>query len=161
MLVPRGAAAAVALALMGSALAGFATGTAGGAGERASPPRAAAPEPAVAATASYPRVDRVIDRLNARRSAARRRLRAADTPGEQAAAAKALKNAYRDAYEGVTPRAGARAELAEQLDAVAQAYGLLVAAARSADAATWRAARERTLDRERDLELMLRTRPWT
>jgi hypothetical protein len=146
---------------MGSALAGFATGTAGGAGERASPPRAAAPEPEVAATASYPRVDRVIDRLNARRSAARRRLRAADTPGEQAAAAKALKNAYRDAYEGVTPRAGARAELAEQLDAVAQAYGLLVAAARSADAATWRAARERTLDRERDLELMLRTRPWT
>jgi serine/threonine-protein kinase len=158
-LVPRGAAAVAALALMGSALAGFATGTAGGSEERG-PTRAAAPEPAAAATVSYPRVDRVIDRLNARRSAARRRLRAADTRGEQAAAAKALEDAYRDAYDGMKPRTGARAELAGQLDAVAEAYGLLVAAARSADADTWRAARARTLDRERDLELMLRTRPW-
>ena len=160
VLVPQGAAALVALVLMASAAAGFATGTSGDTGQSATSAPVAAPA-AAAETVSYPRVDGVVERLNARRATARQRLRAADTDSEQAAAAEAAESAYRDAYQGLEARSGARAELAERLRAVAQAYGLLVAAARSADADTWRAARERTLDRERDLELMLRNRPWT
>jgi serine/threonine-protein kinase len=159
-LVPRGAGALAALFLMASAAGGFAAGTSGGSEQSAAPAPVAAPEPA-AETASAPSVDGVVKRLNARRAAARHRLRAADTPKEQAAAAQALENAYRDAYEGLQAGSGARAELAERLQAVAESYGLLVSAARGEDADTWRAARERTLDRERDLELMLRNRPWT
>jgi serine/threonine-protein kinase len=160
VLVPRGAGALAALFLVASAAGGFAAGTSGGTEQSATRAPAAAPAPA-AETVSSPSVDGVVKRLNARRASARHRLRAADTPEEQAAAAQALENAYRDAYEELGAVSGARAELAERLQAVAESYGLLVSAARGEDADTWRATRERTLDSERDLELMLRNRPWT
>jgi hypothetical protein len=159
---PLQGAAWVGIALMASGLAGFATGTSGSPQQAAQPRQASTPEAAPApAAASYADVEQVVDRLNERRAAARRRLRSADTRPEQAAAARNLMTSYAGAYDALRPYTGPRAVLAERVRAVEEAYAGLVAAARSGDPGTWRTARAEALAQERDLELLLRSGRWS
>jgi serine/threonine protein kinase len=154
------------VALLASALAGFAAGN-GDSDERKSPaeagraPAEQAPRPAVDST--QPAVRPVVKQLEKRRAAGRRRLREARLPSGQAAAARDLAQAHRDARASLERAPGGdsqEARLAEHLLAVERAYRRLAAAARRGPTA-WRLASEEVLDRERDLELLLRTHHWT
>jgi Protein kinase domain len=154
------------IALLASALAGFATGN-GNAGENKAP-ATAAPAPVEqparpVAEAARPNVGSVVDRLERRRAAARRRLRAARLPAGQAAVATYLARVYGDARRSLQRAPGTsdqEAQLAAQMQAVESAYRQLARAPRQGSGA-WRLASEKVLDRERDLELLLRTHSWT
>jgi Protein kinase domain len=153
------------IALLASALAGFATGN-GNAGENKAPATAApAPVDQAArpvAEAPKPNVGPVVDRLERRRAAARRRLRAARLPAGQAAVATYLSDVYGDARRSLERAPGTsdqEAQLAAQMQAVESAYRQLARAPRQGSGA-WRLASEKVLDRERDLELLLRTHSW-
>jgi serine/threonine protein kinase len=154
------------IALLASALAGFATGN----GDADDPkPRAAASPAAVeqaprsVADSTKPVVGPVVDRLEKRRAAARRRLRAARLPAGQAAVATHLARIYDDARRSLL-RAPGRADLedrlADHMQEVERAYRELAQAARRGSRA-WRQASENVLASERDLELLLRTHSWT
>jgi serine/threonine protein kinase len=154
------------IALLASALAGFAAGNSDS-DERKSPaeaepaPSEQAPRPAMDST--EPAVRPVVKQLEKRRAAERRRLREARLPSGQAAVARDLAQAHRDArasLERAPGGASQEARLAEHLLAVERAYRELAAAARRGPTA-WRLASEEVLDRERDLELLLRTHHWT
>jgi Protein kinase domain len=155
----------IGIALLASALAGFSagnTGSSGGSGGTAQSSSAAtvAEAPAKAAPAVSP----VVDRLDRRRAAARRRLQAAHRPTTQAAAAADLAAVYRDAARAVRRDAAGDASalaLARHLRAVDLAYVDLAGAARRHDARAWQRARAQVVQRERDLELLLRTHTWT
>jgi hypothetical protein len=163
---PRPAVGWVGIALMVSAVGGFASGNLGASSEQT---RSAAPAPAPRAEPSQHNVavrtvDRAVKRLDARRSALRRKLRAARRPAGQAAAASALASAYRDAREALarTPgRVRGEALLSERLQTVESAYGSLAAAAKSGNEAAWQSASADAVAAEDDLELLLRTRRWT
>ena len=154
------------IALVASALAGFATGN----GNADDPkPRAAnsgasaAQAPRSVADSTKPVVGPAVAQLEKRRAAARRRLRAARLPAGQAAVATHLAGVYSDARRSVE-RAPGKAEqeerLAAQLQAVESAYRELAQTARQGSGA-WRQASEDVLASERDLELLLRTHSWT
>ncbi len=83
------------------------------------------------------RVDRTVERLDAHRTAARHRLRAARTPARQQAAARSLAVAYRDARVALprTP-AGVRSPAPRLRDAQ-RAYAGLAVAARSGSRRAW------------------------
>jgi hypothetical protein len=152
------------IALLASALAGFATGNE----DNSKTPAAAAPGPVNQATrpateAPRPNVGAVVEKLQRRRAAARRRLRAARRPAGQAAVATHLASVYGDAgssLERAPGKAEQEEQLADRMHAVESAYRQLARAARRGSRA-WRLASEKVLDGERDLELLLRTRTWT
>ena len=154
------------IALVASALAGFATGN----GNADDPKPRASDAPATAAQAhrsvadsTKPVVGPVVDQLEKRRAAARRRLRAARLPAGQAAVATHLAGVYSDARRSLERAPGAAEQeerLAAQLQAVESAYRQLAQAARRGSLA-WRQASENVLASERDLELLLRTHSWT
>jgi serine/threonine-protein kinase len=147
------------VALIASAVAGFAAGDSDSPADPAAPALSSigttAPQPQTAVSQS---VNRVMKQLDDRRTAARRRLQAARTPKQQAASGQDLAAAYRDARTALSRRSGAGTLLLEQLHEVEAAYDRLSAAARAGDSNAWDAAREDALDHERDLELLLRTR---
>jgi len=153
---PAPAALAVVMALLAST-AGFATG------HLASDERAAAPptraSAGVAHRTAYVRgVARVMERLDARRAAARRKLRAARRPNDQASQARALADAYRDARKALPsrPATGSAADpLGAKLGAAERAYRRLAAAAKRRDARSFRAAGHEVLRREREVERAL------
>jgi serine/threonine protein kinase len=153
------------IALIASALAGFATGN-GSADDRKTPV-AAAPAPTEHASrpvaeAPKPTVGPVVKRLEGRRAAARRRLRAARRPAGQAAVARHLARVYGDARRsllGAPGKVDREAQLAASMRAVEGAYRRLSRAPRRGSRA-WRLASAEVLDRERDLELLLRTHSW-
>jgi Protein kinase domain len=155
----------IGIALLASALAGFSagnTGSSGGSGGTAQSSSAASVAEAPAKAA--PAVSPVVDRLDRRRAAARRRLQAAHRPTTQAAAAADLADVYRDAARAVRRDAAGDASalaLARHLRAVDLAYVDLAGAARRHDARAWQRARAQVVQRERDLELLLRTHTWT
>jgi hypothetical protein len=155
----------IGIALLASALAGFSagnTGSSGGSGGTAQSSSAASVAEAPAKAA--PAVSPVVDRLDRRRAAARRRLQAAHRPTTQAAAAADLAAVYRDAARAVRRDAAGDASalaLARHLRAVDLAYVDLAGAARRHDARAWQRARAQVVQRERDLELLLRTHTWT
>jgi serine/threonine protein kinase len=154
------------IALVVSALAGFAAGNGGSDDpkspvEAASPPAEQAPRPAMDST--EPAVRPVVQQLEKRRAAGRRRLREARLPSGQAEVARDLAQAHRDARASLERAPGTdsqEARLAEHLLAVERAYRQLATAARRGPTA-WQLASEEVLDRERDLELLLRTHRWT
>jgi hypothetical protein len=150
----------IGVALLASALAGFATGNtdADNAPAPASGPRT---ETSAAGTAV---VAPAVEQLDARRAILRRRLREADRPGRQAALARRLATVYGGARAALGPaaaRSGPERALAQRLAAVQLAYTDLAAAARRQRSGAWSAARAKVLERERDLELLLRTRRWS
>jgi hypothetical protein len=153
-----------AIFLLASTVAGFAAGTAGGHGGS---PAASDPAPVAASASSAPAAPVVapaIAKLDARRTAARRRLSAATRPGRQAATATELAAAYRAARRSIANAPGRVAlgqDLRERLARAELAYRELAKAARGGSATAWQAARDETLDRERDLELLLRLNRWT
>jgi hypothetical protein len=152
------------IALLASALAGFATGN----GDNSKTPAAAGPAPVEQATRPVtepprPNVGAVVEKLDRRRAAARRRLRAARRPAGQAAVATHIASVYGDARSSLERAPGKteqEEQLADQMQAVESAYRQLARAARRGSRG-WRLASEKVLDRERDLELLLRTRTWT
>jgi hypothetical protein len=159
--IPRLAPLLGGLALLASAVAGFASGSSGSDGPSVSesPTQVAAAGP----TSVPQNVDNAVERLDVRRVAARRKLRAARRPQGQALAAQALAGAYgaaraRLAKDGIEGDSETR--LADRLEAVEAAYRDLASAARSASSKRWKAASEATRAREFDLELLLRNRQW-
>ena len=153
------------IALLASALAGFATGN-GSSDESKAPAGATArveQAPRQISDSSRPTVGPVVKRLDERRTAARRRLRAARRPSTQAEVATSLAAAYGDARRSLVRAPGSdrlEGRLADQLLAVERAYRRLAAAPRRGSDA-WRVASSEVLERERDLELLLRTNRWT
>ena len=153
------------IALVASALAGFATGN--GSADQTKTPVAAAPAPVEkaprpVADSPEPTVGPVVERLEKRRAAARRRLRAARRPAGQLAVASDLARVYGDARKSLlrAPEKTAQNErLADSMRAVETAYLRLARAARRGSGA-WRLASENVQARERDLELLLRTHSW-
>jgi hypothetical protein len=152
------------VALLASALAGFATGNGSADKQRAATsPAAVEQAPRSVADSTKPVVGPVVRQLETRRAAARRRLRAARLPAGQAAVATHLARIYDDARRSLL-RAPGRADLedrlADHMQAVERAYRQLAQAPRRGSHA-WRQASETVLARERDLELLLRTHSWT
>jgi hypothetical protein len=152
------------IALLASALAGFATGN-GSADQSKTPAAPAAAERPARPVAETPKpnVGPVVKRLERRRAAARQRLRAARLPAGQAAVATDLASIYADARRSLqrTPgKADQEDQLAPQMQAVESAYRELARAPRRGSSA-WRLASENVLERERDLELLLRNHSWT
>ncbi|MGH2715393.1 MAG: hypothetical protein ACRDM7_16175, partial [Thermoleophilaceae bacterium] len=81
----------------------------------------------------------------------------------QAAIATELAAAYRAARKSIA-RAPGRitfgADLRERLAQAERSYRELARAARGGSSGAWQAASSETLDRERDLELLLRVNRW-
>jgi hypothetical protein len=156
------------IALVASALAGFAAGN--GRSDERKPVDTGASAPATAERTSRPAADStkpvvgpVVERLDQRRAAARRRLRAARLPAGQKAVANDLAVIYGDARRSILRAPGtvsSEDRLADNLRRVERAYRRLAAAARGGSGA-WRRATAEVLERERDLELLLRTHSWT
>jgi hypothetical protein len=161
----RAALALASLALLASAAGGFALGMSGPGGTSSSELAPAASRQARdqrARLADYvSRVDQAVERLGARRAAARRRLRRAERPTDQAAQAEALAAAYSKAAKELAGRPPAEASaapaLSKRLRATARAYRRLAAAARQGSERAWRDARDEALQRERDFQRALGT----
>jgi serine/threonine-protein kinase len=155
-----------AVALVASTVAGFATG--GGGGNDGNSPVTASPvtaekPPLAVADSTKPVVAPAVRRLEQRRIAARRRLRAARRPAGQAAVARHLARTYRDTRRSLTPASAENAKearLADQLQRVERAYDQLAAAARRGSR-PWRLASTEVIEREQELELLLRTQTWS
>jgi hypothetical protein len=162
---PRAAMVLASLALIVSAGSGFALGTSGPSETSSSESAGAVSREARdqrARLADYvSRVDQAVERLGARRAAARRRLRGAERPAAQAAQAEALAAAYGKAGKELAGRPPAEASaapaLGKRLRATARAYRKLAAAARKRDRRAWREARDEALQRERDVQRALGT----
>ena len=150
----------IGIALLASALAGFATGNEDADGGVAPAP---AQESAPRGIASVPPTVRpLMARLDERRTAARQRLRAAKLPARQAAFATQLAAIYGDAHASLMKsQQGAQSNrLAEQLQAVEKSYRALAQAAKQGSARGWQRAGDRVRKREQDFELLLRTQRW-
>jgi hypothetical protein len=150
----------VAVALFASVVGGFAAGGADWSDERVR-------EPAVISPGRPDRLDRpaytqevstAVERLRARRVAARKRLRAARRAAGQATAAAAIARAYREARRALPPpRAAEERGLHDDLRRVEQAYRRLERAASGRSTRAWRAARRDALLREEALRRQLRS----
>jgi serine/threonine protein kinase, bacterial len=153
---PAPAALGLVMALLAST-AGFAAGHLVGNDPVA--PQPAREAAAVADHTAYVRgVERVMRRLDAQRATARRKLRGARRPSDQASHATALADAYRDARKGLPARrASTSAEdpLGAELGRAERAYRALAAAAKRRNARSFRAAGHRVLRRERELQRAL------
>ena len=156
----------VALALMVSALGGFATGNLDRSSERAAP--AATPvAPVIRAaeqravreqrTAYVQAVGRTMKALDRRRDAAARRLQRARRPRNQAAAAEAYVAAFAEARKSLPagPSSLPRAPLSGSLREAQRAYRGLAVAARRGNTKAWKAARREALQHEKNVERAL------
>ena len=147
-------------ALVASGVGGFALGSPDPATD---PPAAVPVQPPGAAAklarAEYVRsVSPVIDRLSARRAAARRRLRRARRPDRQADAARSLVKAYADARRALSTEPPApldAADLRARLRGAERAYRRLAAAARSENDRAWKSASGVAVEQERRFERSL------
>jgi serine/threonine-protein kinase len=149
------------LALVASALAGFAAGRPGEEPSSTSAP--ATPAPGVSAGAD-PVVRPIVARLDRRRATERRRLRAAPETEAQAEVAERLARHHRAARAALLRAPGRVAgerTLAAALAAVERAYRRLARAAERGDVPAWRRAVEEVRASEVELELLLRARRWT
>ena len=166
----RVSAAWVGLALAASAASGFATGnvavTGSGPGPAASPAPldagAAQPPARSPGAAALSGVSRAVARLDARRTQTRRVLRRARRTPAQAAAAKRLALAFRDARAAMPTgarRTPAGQSLSRSLDRAGHAYGDLATAARRGDERRWAAARRAALRGERQVDAALEALP--
>lgn len=151
----------IGLALLASAISGFATGAVETSNE--APPAATTAPPAVDRVKQVAYVEGVsdaVDRLRARRVTARRQLHEARRPAAQAAAASRLARAYGDAREAL-PAAPAgtstQPRLASGLREAQRAYRKMAAAAKGGDRRAWLIRRREALRRERAVDDALRT----
>jgi hypothetical protein len=150
----------IGVALGASAVSGFAIG---GVDWSAQPP----PRPVVRPAwpdglqhFAYTRgVTMAVERLRERRLVARRRLRRAERPVGQAAAAEALASAYRDARVLLPrpPEGGGEPRLGDELHKAERAYRKLATAATRRNRRAWRVARGDALRREKALRRELRS----
>ena len=154
-------AAWIGLALLASAVSGFATGGVDWSDEPQTRPAVrSAPAPDATPDSAYThRVSTAVERLRTRRVAARRRLREARRPAGQAATAQALASAYRDARRALpagpaTPTTTPHVD--DDLREAERAYRKLATAARARRQHAWRAARRQALGREQALRRELR-----
>lgn len=153
----------IGLALLASAVSGFATGSVDLSREASPSTAVRAPAPPTAnrlqQAAYLKEVTRAVDRLRARRRAAREQVRAARRAAGQAAGARALARAYRDARKALPPppAGSSQAPLDGSLLQAERAYRNLAAAARGGDKRAWWAARREALRRERGLKRTLQT----
>jgi hypothetical protein len=148
------------VALLASAVSGFAAGGVDWSGDsRPVPaPRSQAPQEDRRQEVAYTqRVARVVERLRERRIEGRRRLRAARAPAGQAAAARTLAEAYRRAREALPPSIARGPGLGRSLHDAERAYRKMAAAARGRDPGAWRVARREAVRREAVLHRALRT----
>jgi serine/threonine protein kinase len=163
--MPRRAISWASLALVTSALAGFMAGTGGSDRPPASATPARATPPAQTSRAtSRATVSPVVRRLQSRRVALRRQLREARSAPEQLEAVRDLESAYRHAQVALGREPGMDSlgkSLVTSLGAVAGAYHELAAAAAEPNPEAWLKARAAVRERERDLELLLRSSSWT
>jgi Protein kinase domain len=156
----------VGLALLVSALGGFATGNLDRSPERSAP--AATPvAPVIRAaeqravreqrTEYVQAVGRTMKRLDRRRDAARRRLQRARRPRNQAVAAQAYAAAFADARKSLPagPSSLPRAPLSGSLREAQRAYRGLAVAARRDNTKAWKAARREALQHEKNVERAL------
>ncbi len=147
-------------ALVASGVGGFSLGSPDPA---TAPPAAVPVQPpgtaAKLARAEYVRsVSPVIDRLSARRAAARRRLRHARRPDRQADAARSLVKAYADARRALStepPASLDAADLRARLRGAERAYRRLAAAARNDNDRAWKSASGVAVEQERRFERSL------
>ena len=140
-----------------ASFAGFATGHFTGSEPPGRPPAPTRVD--LAATehvAEARRIDHAIRYLNAERTTARRKLRAARRPGAQAAHARALADAYRHARRLLPSQGAAAGVLAVPLTDAERGYRRLATAAGRNDSHDFGRAREDVLRRERELERALR-----
>jgi hypothetical protein len=149
----------IGVALGASAVSGFAIG---GVDWSGGPPPRAVVRPAwpdglqhLAYTQS---VTMAVERLRERRVVALRRLRRAERPVGQAAAAEALASAYRDARVLLPrpPEGGGEPRLGDELRKAERAYRKLATAATRRNRRSWRVARGDALRREKALRRELR-----
>jgi serine/threonine-protein kinase len=151
----------IGLALCASAVSGFATGGVDWSGEPQTRPTVrygAAPD-RLRHFAYTQQVNTAVERLRGRRVAERTRLREARRPVGQAAAAKALANAYRDARQALAAGPAiptGKLQLADGLRNAERAYRQLAAAASARRRHAWRIARREALRREGALRRELR-----
>ena len=153
----------VTLALFVSVLAGFAAANLDLSSGQSLP----APAPAIPAadqraereerTAYVEAVARSMSGLDRRRSTARRQLRRARRPQNQAAAAQALAAAFADARESLpSPAPGLTgAALSKSLREAQRAYRELAVAARNGSRRGWKFSRREALQHEREVERAL------
>jgi serine/threonine-protein kinase len=158
----RAALAVAVLALAASAVGGFSLGRSDPAADPPAPTRAQPPAAtAELEQAEYVRsVSPVIDRLSTRRAAARRKLRRARRPEQQAEAARALVKAYAGArrqLSGEPPASVEGARLHDQLRLAERAYRRLAEAAQADNPRAWRVASKAAVEHERSFERSLRT----
>jgi hypothetical protein len=149
-------------ALAASAAGGFLLGSAGSGDEAPKVTRAQPKVPAAElAQAEYVRdVSPAIDRLSERRAAARRSLRRARLPENQAVAARRLVKAYAQARRRVSaepPASADAAGLRAELRSVERAYRRMATAARNDNRRAWRSASRAAATRERSLDRSLRS----
>jgi serine/threonine protein kinase len=147
------------VALLASVVGGFAAGAADWSDD-------ARRKPVVAARAAPDRPEKLaytqevstaVERLRARRVAARKRLRKAQRPAGQATAAGALATAYRDARRALPDRLPSdQAALGDDLLAAERAYRRLSRAATGGNRRAWQVARRDALRREQALRRQLR-----
>jgi Protein kinase domain len=153
---PAPAALGIAMALLAST-AGFAAGHLVG-GDPVAPQPLRKPARVAERTAYVQGVERIMQRLSAERSTARRKLRAARRPSDQATQAAALAGAYREAREALTARLGgasATAPVVAALGAAERAYRSLGTAAKRSSPRSFGAAGDEVLRRERELQRAL------
>lgn len=155
-----------AIALLASALAGFAAGS-GGADPRttnATPPIEPPVMEETTPVREPPAVRPVVRKLAKQRTTGRMQLAKAKRPGDQARAADRLASAYHVAHVRLGRLPGAKTKQRRALDRelrfVEDAYSDLAAAASRQRPRAWRAASSDVRARERDLELLLRIGRW-
>jgi hypothetical protein len=150
----------IGVALCASAVSGFAIG---GVDWSSRPPSRPAVRPAwpdgLQQFAYAQGVTMAVERLRERRVLARRRLRRAERPMGQAAAAEALVSAYRDARVLLPrpPEGGGEPRLGDELRKAERAYRKLATAATRRNRRAWRVARADALRREKALRRELRS----
>jgi hypothetical protein len=156
----------VALALLVSAFAGFATGDLDRSPEHAAPVAVPAAPASSAAehravreqrTAYVDAVGHTMQRLDRRRAAARRYMLRARRPRNQAVSAQALAAAFADARQSLPRSAPALsgAPLTGPLRGAERAYRALAVAARRGSFSRWKTARREALQQELKLERAL------
>jgi protein kinase-like protein len=150
----------IGVALCASAVSGFAIGGVDWSSRQPPPPAVRPAWPDGLQHFAYTQgVTMAVDRLRERRVVARRRLRRAERPVGQAAAAEALASAYRDARVLLPrpPEGGGEPRLGDELRKAERAYRKLAAAATRRNRRAWRVARADALRREKALRRELRS----
>jgi len=146
----------VAFALLASVAGGLALGGVGRSGQAADSPVMSTDTAEAASLRAAIDVDRTIERLGRRRATLRRVLLRARRPGQQASSARALAQEYARASDQLPRGAAEFATLAQPLRATELAFADMARAAARRNRGAWRRATHAAVQRERELDDLLR-----